>query len=186
MREIKFRGIDKDGHFVIGNVVYNFCYDDMDIVECAICFENDWVPVKIETIGQYTGLKDRNGLEIYEGDIIKYKKIIAKVLWNNENLSFMFESSDGGYQFVNGILYDKNKEYETYEVIGNIYENKGATGLKIQTGEQMEDSVNKIEEKESSKMIEILKDILSIAPSIEKFELFKVVEYIIDKLNDEQ
>ena len=119
MREIKFRGINKDSHFVIGNVVYNFCYDDMDIVECAICFENDWVPVKIETIGQYTGLKDRRGIEIYEGDKIGIKNCngeiiyIGEVNWSSEYLSYVL-GEDFLADFSNGELI----------IRGNIYENR--------------------------------------------------------------
>lgn len=140
MRTIKFRGKKTTNDvWVYGSLVYS---NDLD---AAIYFQKgngsvksmDWVYVKPETIGQFTGLFDKNGKEIYEGDII-YSEFSdgshtrCLVGWNDEETCFgimdeyAYRSKLQGYdfhEFDSRLLSVFRKDGKNFEVIGNIHDN---------------------------------------------------------------
>ena len=78
-------------------------------------------------IMQCTGLKDRNGKLIYEGDLLKTRfGLILKVYWREQSAMFWLETLDGVIPFT---FYAKQQlDGDLMEVIGNIYENKELLG----------------------------------------------------------
>ncbi len=119
MREIKFRAHCKPDnrfyYFTIGqgNAVFN----DRDIYN-KLCLDG----VAFE---QFTGLLDKNGKEIYEGDIVKfedvsgYKDGCASVIWHEDSCGYYLENDDDN---IYDTLYDFTPSYQM-EIIGNIHEN---------------------------------------------------------------
>jgi len=111
MREIKFRAWNKELKHMTGLDVESV--GDYD----SRYFKDGYV------LMQYTGLKDKNGKEIYEGDIVVLDK---KLLENNGRLITGTEVvfSDGKFALKNfwDISRQLIKDYN-YEIIGNIYEN---------------------------------------------------------------
>ncbi len=70
------------------------------------------------TIQLFTGLIDNVGIEIYEGDIIKFKDdFTAEVFWCQEDAAFQIRTSNGGGAYVN------ERYVQNFEVIGNIFQN---------------------------------------------------------------
>lgn len=118
MREIKFRGKD----IITGEWRYGeFTPEKMwptKLVDCVGEYHSEPAQnVRPETVGQYTGLKDKNGREIYEGDILHDS-------YTDNTFEVYF---DGGSFDVKGIL-EKDACYlndisSDSEVIGNIHDN---------------------------------------------------------------
>lgn len=138
MRTIKFRAWDNHYKYMNYKVLvgvygeWENVKDDENYTACAMWIEPDKVDYKCEPhwanfepyhndicLMQYTGLKDKNGVEIYEGDLVNY----------------MYVDYMGKEHFIkNQKVKDDYKEWitlefsEDLEVIGNIYENKELLG----------------------------------------------------------
>ncbi len=141
MREILFRGKATNRNpnefyrtsYKNGDWVYGFLSDSKNYLGFAEMINTDGIcgiDVDPETVGQYTGLTDKNGTKIFEGDIGRYKQTdraktngkpiicIGKVVYNEKTASFAVDSKDE--------IGAKNYDYfpiKDFEIIGNIHDN---------------------------------------------------------------
>lgn len=122
MRDIKFRAWNKH----LGKMEEEVCINECGEV---IHFDyGEYAGVTDDIVMQYTGLKDKNGTEIYEGDIVNFQRTFkcpmdGKTMRNiNVNKEITFDSGKFGYLLNKGITAIDSKVLNM-EVIGNIYEN---------------------------------------------------------------
>ena len=131
-REIKFRGKS-----IMNNTCGDWLYssgikygDDVELMYCDEDTSEEWNYIDKETVGQYTGLHDKKGKEIYEGDIVycqtKYGKAKAIIKFIDGKFVAYWNSAlthpENGHHIA---CYEINKRFE---VIGNEFDNPELLG----------------------------------------------------------
>lgn len=131
-REIEFRAKRLDNNeFVIGYYLpmaegyLHFIYLPLEYLN-----EHSRIEINPKTLGQYTGLKDKNGKKIFEGDVVKIMQktetLLDKVIYDNHLCGFRFEGLVNNYcDFCDWL-----REGAEFEVVGDIYQNPELLGGK--------------------------------------------------------
>ena len=141
MRDIKFRAWDSFNNRMIQNDrILKICFVRSDHIPSLVVYSNRNIENHTEIrendkqycnefeLMQYTGLKDKNGKDIYEGDILTSAFSKRIVIFDENTCSFMLKDID-----LRNELFSLTKEKsKNLEIIGNIYENKELIGEKEQ------------------------------------------------------
>lgn len=139
MREILFRGQTRRygekvknfaGELMESNWVYGGIFPNNNGGDFAIIYQQEprveKFSVYSDTVGQYTGLTDKNGVKIFEGDIVSFidttstengyseQCCIGKVYWDNETLSF---------EVSNRLSAESYEVLSECVIVGNIHDN---------------------------------------------------------------
>lgn len=139
MRDIKFRGKTENNIWKYGSLLKDNPQKTYYIVNNE---DGSGREVLEKTTGQYTGLKDKNGKEIYEGDIVEFKDVgeegyeykegfdfdnIAQVVYKNGIYTLSnFGETDNSYYATNSTDEERLEEVlrnGNCKVVGNIYDN---------------------------------------------------------------
>nr|WP_294038882.1 YopX family protein [uncultured Ruminococcus sp.] len=132
MREILFRGqtrrygekVRLNGEKIKSNWVYGGIFPQNGDGDFAIIYQQEPTvekyPVYADTVGQYTGLTDKNGTKIFEGDIVKYGDTVHNVVFEQRNGTAYFGLV---YSTLETLSFGYYQDLKQIEVIGNIYDN---------------------------------------------------------------
>lgn len=136
MRELKFRvwdNLEKDylneEDIAIDNLGNIFIFERYDNNDSDLWYTRLLPDLdnKRHVIEQYTGLKDKNGRDIYEGDIVKYyprhNGVPYRVYWANESAKFLIGRKGVVGQELSSVMYKLDTGRILLEVIGNVHKN---------------------------------------------------------------
>ena len=123
MREIEFRAWDKKRKkmvnvytLIIGNE--KISYEVKEIFGNYAANYLQTIDIEQCELMQYTGVRDKNGVKIFECDIVKFDNKLYKVIWDNDECRFGLTNN-----VENTLLLLTSWRMQKLEVIGNIYEN---------------------------------------------------------------
>ena len=109
MREIKFRGRTPKGQWVYGCFIHTGCD-----APAIVWGDGEQAEIELETRSQYTGLKDKNGIEIYEGDVLGWDGLCFKV----EFRTYFWEAYGKGSDRLGALNFTDHGI-----IVGNIHDN---------------------------------------------------------------
>ena len=152
MRTIKFKAKPRNGEWAVGCLLHRqdgsvYIYDDNNDVPFSglVCSEEETalrIPVDEKTVCQFTGFLDKNGKEIYEGDVLQsdtypfrftenneHADYYGAIGWSKEEASFYIMTVKNPKSSVRGIydgICNTVTQYmmHDFEVVGNIHEEK--------------------------------------------------------------
>ena len=135
---LKFRGLSVDTYNEdVGNWKYGYLVEDRgesfiinQVIEANEQYITigSWCPVKPETVGQSTGLFDKNTIEVFEGDIITNGRDIL-IVKKHSTLGFYVEKDGEVELLADGAILEEFDEFAeefaaNIEVLGNVYQNR--------------------------------------------------------------